>query len=78
MTVAEIADQLFPYLTMVEGLKLAKDTNCFKYLECSALTHKGLNRVFTEAVEAALAPKPRSGKGGGGGGRRGKRHCSIL
>jgi mercuric reductase len=26
MTVAELADQLFPYLTMVEGLKLAAQT----------------------------------------------------
>lgn len=26
MTVQELADQLFPYLTMVEGLKLAAQT----------------------------------------------------
>jgi hypothetical protein len=27
MTVQELADQLFPYLTMVEGLKLAAQTS---------------------------------------------------
>lgn len=37
-----------------EGLKLAKATNCHKYLECSSLTQQGLQRVFKEAVEIAL------------------------
>ena len=38
MTVAELADQLFPYLTMVEGLKLAAQTfnKDVKQLSCCA------------------------------------------
>ncbi|HBZ30000.1 MAG TPA: mercuric reductase, partial [Nitrosomonas nitrosa] len=38
MTAEELADQLFPYLTMVEGLKLAAQTfsKDIKYLSCCA------------------------------------------
>ncbi|EQD67628.1 mercuric reductase, partial [mine drainage metagenome] len=38
MTIGEIADQLFPYLTMVEGLKLAAQTftKDVKQLSCCA------------------------------------------
>ncbi|MBL5980522.1 hypothetical protein JAO85_24990 [Comamonas sp. NyZ500] len=38
MTVQELADQLFPYLTMVEGLKLAEQTftKDVKQLSCCA------------------------------------------
>lgn len=38
MTVQELADQLFPYLTMVEGLKLAAQTfsKDVKLLSCCA------------------------------------------
>lgn len=38
MTVADLADQLFPYLTMVEGLKLAAQTfvKDVKQLSCCA------------------------------------------
>jgi len=38
MTVQELADQLFPYLTMVEGLKLAAQTftKDVKQLSCCA------------------------------------------
>jgi len=38
MTIAELADQLFPYLTMVEGLKLAAQTftKDVKQLSCCA------------------------------------------
>ena len=38
MTVHELADQLFPYLTMVEGLKLAAQTftKDVSHLSCCA------------------------------------------
>ena len=38
MTVRELADQLFPYLTMVEGIKLAAQTftKDVKQLSCCA------------------------------------------
>jgi mercuric reductase len=38
MTIAELADQFFPYLTMVEGLKLCAQTftKDVKQLSCCA------------------------------------------
>jgi len=48
---------------------MAKEIGAVKYLECSALTQKGLTIVFVEAIRAVLCPvlpaKP-------------KRKCTII
>lgn len=48
---------------------MQKDIGAVKYLECSALTQKGLNNVFDEAIRAVLSPPIRPKK---------KKECLIL
>ncbi len=52
-----------------QGLAMAKDVGAVKYLECSALTQKGLKTVFDEAIRAVLCPAPKP---------KPKRKCAIL
>jgi Ras-related C3 botulinum toxin substrate 1 len=52
-----------------QGQKLANKIRAVKYLECSALTQRGLKQVFDEAVRAVLRPQPV---------RRRQRKCTLL
>jgi len=52
------------------GVQMAKDIGAVKYLECSALTQRGLKNVFDEAIRAVLCPPAKAPKK--------KKGCSIL
>ncbi|XP_027884418.1 ras-related C3 botulinum toxin substrate 1-like [Xiphophorus couchianus] len=55
-------------ITTVQGFAMAKEIGAAKYLECSALTQRGLKTVFDEAIRTVLlAPKVQK-----------KRRCQIL
>ncbi|PIK39720.1 putative ras-related C3 botulinum toxin substrate 1, partial [Apostichopus japonicus] len=57
-------------INYAQGLQMAKDVSAVKYLECSALTQKGLKNVFEEAIRVVLYP-PKNAK-------KKRRACSLL
>ncbi|XP_065895310.1 ras-related C3 botulinum toxin substrate 1-like isoform X2 [Dysidea avara] len=56
-------------LTYPQGLQMMKEIGAVKYIECSALTQKGLKMVFDDAIRAVFASTKLSEKKG---------KCSIL
>jgi len=64
-----LADNGNSPLKREQGQKLANKIRAVKYLECSALTQRGLKQVFDEAVRAVLRPQPI---------RKRQRKCSLL
>lgn len=53
-------------ISTAQGLKMQKDIEAVKYMECSALTMKGLKEVFDETVRVVAAPSTIKKKKGGG------------
>ena len=51
-------------------MDMARQIGAVKYLECSALTQKGLKNVFDEAIRVVLVPPQAAKKGG--------KKCEIL
>ncbi|XP_054654646.1 rho-related GTP-binding protein RhoQ [Dunckerocampus dactyliophorus] len=60
-TIAKLNNMKEKPIATEQGQKLAKEIGACCYVECSALTQKGLKTVFDEAIIAILAPKRKKG-----------------
>ncbi|TGJ68257.1 Rho GTPase protein rac1 [Orbilia oligospora] len=54
-----LQDKKMAPIQFANGVSVAKEIGAVKYLECSALTQKGLKNVFDEAIRAVLMPAPK-------------------
>ena len=64
-------------ITPSQGEQMAKDIRAVGYLECSALTQKGLKLVFDEAIKCVIFPG-KKGKGGKGGSKGDDKDKCLL
>ncbi|KAG9314447.1 hypothetical protein JVU11DRAFT_5244 [Chiua virens] len=65
-TIEKLRDRRMQPIQYSQGVSMARDIGAVKYLECSALTQKGLKTVFDEAIRAVLNPPPKKEKRGRG------------
>ncbi|KAF5377537.1 hypothetical protein D9615_005316 [Tricholomella constricta] len=64
-TIEKLRDRRMAPIQYSQGVAMCKDIGAVKYLECSALTQKGLKTVFDEAIRAVLNPPPQVKRNGG-------------
>ncbi|OLY85398.1 Ras-related protein Rac1 [Smittium mucronatum] len=55
-TIEKLREKRMVPITYPQGLQMAKEIKAVRYLECSALTQKGLKNVFDEAIRSVLTP----------------------
>jgi len=58
-TIEKLRERRMAPIQYSQGVSISKDIGAIKYLECSALTQKGLKTVFDEAIRAVLNPLAR-------------------
>ncbi|GAA5816738.1 Rho GTPase protein rac1 [Mucor flavus] len=68
-TIEKLRQKNMVPISYTQSLQMAKEIGAVKYLECSALTQKGLKNVFDEAIRAVLCPTSLSKK---------QKKCIIL
>src|SRR5689334_10956096 len=55
-TIERLREKNLAPISYEQGMAKAKEINAVKFMECSALTQKGLKAVFDEAIRAVIAP----------------------
>eukprot|EP01119_Soliformovum_irregulare_P001287 TRINITY_DN11010_c0_g1_i1.p1 TRINITY_DN11010_c0_g1~~TRINITY_DN11010_c0_g1_i1.p1 ORF type:complete len:202 (-),score=39.33 TRINITY_DN11010_c0_g1_i1:43-648(-) len=73
-----LKDQNLAPISKDQGDRLAKEIGAHEYVECSALTQKGLKQVFDEAARVVVGSPATSTKSDAGDRKKKKRTCSIL
>lgn len=68
-TVMRLQERRLAPISAMQGAAMAKEIGAVKYLECSALTQKGLKQVFDDAIRSVLCPPQKPKK---------KKTCSII
>ena len=53
-TIEKLRDEGIVPISYLQGSQMAKEIHAVKYLECSALTQKGLKNVFDEAIREVI------------------------
>lgn len=78
-TISKLTERKQAPIAYSQGVALAREIGAVKYLECSALTQKGLKNAFDEAIRAVLYPQPvgKKGKKKDSSGGKKKKKCSI-
>ena len=70
-TIEKLREKRLTPITAKQGEAMAIEMAAFKYIECSALTQKGLKTVFDQAIRAVLSPRSKASKGS-------KKNCRLL
>uniref|UniRef100_A0A7S0JF23 Uncharacterized protein n=1 Tax=Calcidiscus leptoporus TaxID=127549 RepID=A0A7S0JF23_9EUKA len=69
-TIAKLREKNQTPISFDEGIEQARSIGATKYLECSALTQKGLKSVFDESIRVVLCPPTKE--------KKKKSSCSLL